>query len=201
MSNTIAFRCECGTVSGLVDTSGVTARGSCYCRDCRAYARFLGRPERMLDDSGGTEVIATTPSRLRVLTGAEQLASVTMTAKGPFRWYAQCCRSPIGNTPRSAKAAYVGIPRCTIAAPDEEVRGAFGPPGFVFAAESATGPVRAMPWGLVATVFKVVGNMVGALLSGRWRGNPFFTADGQPIRAPHQLTADERRPLYDRPAR
>lgn len=201
MANEIPFRCECGAVSGLVDTGGTTFRGSCYCRDCRGYARFLGRPERILDDRGGTEVIGTIPSRLRFVSGAERIASMTMTPKGPYRWYADCCRSPIGNTPRSAKAAYVGVLRCALAASDEEVTRTFGPVKFAFAAESATAPVRSTPLGMAVAVFQVVGNMLYALASGRWRGNPFFRADGEPLVAARALTAEQRRSLIDAPSR
>lgn len=201
MASQIPLRCECGTVTGFVETGGMTCRGSCYCRDCRAYARFLGRPERVLDDRGGTQVIATLPSRLRFTSGAERIANVTMTGNGPFRWYAECCRSPIGNTPRSAKASYLGLLRCTLAAPDEEVARAFGPPTFASGTGSATGPVRGTPVAMTGAVFKVVGNMLSARLSGQWRGNPFFRADGTPIRAPQALAPDARRALDDGAAR
>lgn len=53
----IPLRCECGTVTGFAETRGLSVHGACYCRDCQAFARFLGRPERMLDEAGGTEAI------------------------------------------------------------------------------------------------------------------------------------------------
>ena len=58
----IQVRCRCGTVQGEVDPARPYARVTCYCRDCRAYAQWLGAPG-LLDAAGGTDIVATAPSR------------------------------------------------------------------------------------------------------------------------------------------
>ncbi len=196
----IPLRCECGKVTGLVESGGITCRGTCYCRDCRAFANFLGKPERILDGRGGTEIIGTVPGRLRFTAGVEHIASVTLTSRGPYRWYADCCRTPLGNTPRSAKASYVSIPRCALAGPDAEVDRAFGRANFTFAGESATGPVRSTPVAMTVTIAKVVANLLLTRLSGGWRNTPFFSpGTGEPLRAPQALDAQTRRVLRGDP--
>ena len=64
---TLALRCGCGAVSGRVEAPERAGRAICYCRDCRAFARWLGHPERTLDPAGGTDVVATTPRRFNAL--------------------------------------------------------------------------------------------------------------------------------------
>jgi hypothetical protein len=193
---TIPLRCDCGTVGGTVDSGGITVRGSCYCRDCQAFARFLGRPERILDAGGGSEVIGTLPGRVRFTAGIERLRCVTLTRRGPYRWYADCCRTPIGNTPRTPKAAYISLLRCALAAPDLELDRAFGNADFAFSTKSATTPVHATPLGVAAAISKVVANLATARLTGRWRANPFFQpGTSEPLHAPLVLSSAQRREL------
>lgn len=191
----IPLRCHCGEVTGSVDAGGITCRGACYCLDCRGYAHFLGNPERILDEKGGSQILGTLPRRVHITAGAAQIAGMTMTPRGPLRWYAECCRTPLGNTTRSAKAPYVSVLRCALAASDEQLRQAFGPANFVFSPETATAPVRGTPLAMAAAVFKVVANLLYGRLSGQWRQTPFFLADGQPIRTPQVIDPQTRQRL------
>jgi len=50
------LRCQCGLVQGKVDVRH-SVRAVCYCKDCQASARFLGREAEILDRFGGTEII------------------------------------------------------------------------------------------------------------------------------------------------
>ena len=102
---TIALRCRCGKLRGQVDTRRVAARAVCYCKDCQAYGRFLATP--VLDPLGGTEVAATLPAAVRFDEGLEHLACMSLGPKGLYRWYADCCRTPIGNTPRDPRTSYL----------------------------------------------------------------------------------------------
>lgn len=106
--DTIPLRCTCGKLQGQLATQPTSGRARCYCKDCQAYARFLGRQSEILDAHGGTDLIATLPAAVRFTAGLEQLACVTLTDKGPLRWYATCCRTPIGNTARDHKIALCG---------------------------------------------------------------------------------------------
>jgi len=96
--STVPLKCRCGAVRGtLLDASPTTgSRLVCYCRDCQAFARFLGRPD-VMDAAGGTDIFQVSPSQVRITDGLEHVACVRLFEKGLFRWYADCCKTPIGN--------------------------------------------------------------------------------------------------------
>ncbi|KQQ97108.1 DUF6151 family protein [Massilia sp. Leaf139] len=188
----IPLRCRCGKLEGEVDASRVKARAICYCKDCQAFARFLKAQDAVLDASGGTEVEAMLPSGVRFTKGLEHLACLSLSPKGIYRWYASCCDTPVGNTPRNPKAAYLGLVRTCLAAPDEELDRRLGRSHITANTGSAHGPAKTTP---VATVFAVasLGTMlVKARLDGGWRDNPFFDTAGAPVRTPRVLTREER---------
>lgn len=105
------LRCSCGAVHATA--RHITPRNSahlvCYCVDCQAYARFLDR-QGLLDAHGGTAVFLAAPADLTFSQGTEQLACVRLSAKGLFRWYTKCCRTPVGNTSGTPLMAMVTVP-------------------------------------------------------------------------------------------
>jgi len=107
---TFSLACACGTWRGALAADSITgARGVCYCDDCQAYARFLGRDDTM-NAAGGTEVIQTWPAQLTVTAGANQLRLMRLTPKGLHRWYLACCRSASGGVPPGAhRTASLGV--------------------------------------------------------------------------------------------
>ena len=68
------WHCRCGKLAGEVDAGAVVNRGICYCKDCQAFAYFLGAPARILDARGGTDIVQTSPQALTFTAGREQLA-------------------------------------------------------------------------------------------------------------------------------
>jgi len=94
----IALRCKCGHVVGVAENVSPSQvfRFICYCADCRAFARFLDRPD-VLDSAGGTEIFQLAPARVKLLAGVDALRCVQFSAK-VLRWYADCCRTPLANT-------------------------------------------------------------------------------------------------------
>lgn len=195
-TSTRSLRCSCGTLQAEVDTRPASVRGVCYCKDCQAYARFLGPQDKILNSHGGTEIIALLPSAIRFTTGHDQLACATMTDKGPLRWYAACCRTPIGNTPRNMKIAYAAlIPACLPGAPDG-LDAAFGPLRIALNTGSARGTVKSTPAAALWGMLTIARNVISARLRRDHRRNPFFdTASGLPIRAPQVLTRAQRAAL------
>lgn len=193
----IPLRCTCGILQGQVNPEPTSGRARCYCKDCQAYARFLGRQDEILDDHGGTDLIATLPAAVSFTTGLDKLACITLTGKGPLRWYATCCRTPVGNTSRNHKVAYVGLVRTCLAVPPSSLDQAFGPADIALNTGSASSPVPATPWATFQGVFKIMGNAAKARLSGQYKDNPFFDpTSGQPIQEPQPLGEDQRRTLY-----
>jgi hypothetical protein len=190
------LRCQCGAVQGELDAAHGGTRAICYCKDCQAYARFLAHDNEMLNALGGTEIIAALPHALRFSSGFEQLACMSVTGNGPYRWYAGCCRSPIGNTPRDRKIAYLGLVRTCLWVPDDSLEQAFGPLKTVVNAGSALGPVRTTPVATLFGIAKIARNVMGARISGKYKENPFFKpGSNSPISAPRTLTAGEREAL------
>lgn len=198
----IPVRCECGTVTGALQVRGLAVHGVCYCRDCQAFARFLGRPERILNGAAGTEVIGTLPGRLHFISGQDRLACVTLTPRGPLRWYAECCRMSIGNSSRAPKTPFVTLHARAMAVSQAELDRAFGPGSFTFAVAAASAPVRNSRVGFVLALLKILWNLLYAKLSGAWRSNPFFRpGTDEPIRAPQALSKEQRYALRgDSPA-
>lgn len=180
----IQVRCRCGKVQGEAAPAGY-ARVTCYCRDCRTYARWLGTPG-VLDASGGTDIVAMAPSRLRFSAGVSEIACATISGR-VHRWYAACCRTPLGNTPRDPRVHYVGL--CTAClAPAEAVDAAFGPAGrCVVHAGSATSPVRPTRLAFIGAGLGVATGILGARLR-RQRSSPFYDeTTGEPIQAPERI--------------
>jgi hypothetical protein len=147
----------------------------------------------MLDEASGTEVVGTLPSRIRFTSGQDQLACITLSARGPYRWYAQCCRMAIGNGSRSPQVPFVTVQCRALAVPRAELDRAFGPSSFAFAVQAATKKVASTPVGFALTLPKVLWTILAARVSGAWRTNPFFR-DGtsEPIRAPQALSQQQR---------
>ena len=112
--------CRCGQVEGQIDPRRVHARASCYCRDCRAFARWLGSAG-LLDSAGGTDILAMAPDALQITRGFEKMACMSLGPRGLLRWYASCCRTPLGNVLRDPKLYYLGVPVPAIAAPADAI--------------------------------------------------------------------------------
>ena len=194
MDTTIPLRCRCGTVKGELDARRAYTRATCYCKDCRAYARFLGAPG-VLDDAGGTDVVPAAPAAVRFTAGVEQVVCMSLSPKGILRWYAACCRTPLGNTPRDPKLPYVGLVTACFDAPPQTVDAAFGPRDrIVLNTQSATAPVRATPLGFLAGGLRILAGILRAKLR-RERATPFFDAAGRPLREPDVISRETRTAL------
>jgi hypothetical protein len=180
-------------VEGGVASAHRAARAVCYCRDCQSFARFLGKPAEILNGLGGTDVVATAPRLVNFTRGHGQLRCMSLSGKGLYRWYAQCCRTPIGNTPRDPKLSYVGLVHNCLAG---DLDAAFGPARSAVNTASASGTVRSAPWATFVAMLKIMRNVGGARLSGAYRENPFFKpGTAEPISAPQVLTLAEREAL------
>ena len=191
----LRLRCRCGSLQGEVDGQRVAARAVCYCKDCQAFARFLKAQDTVLDASGGTEVEATLPSAVRFTSGLEHLACMSLSPRGIYRWYASCCNTPVGNTPRDPKASYVGLVRACLDALPDELDRQLGRSHITANRGSAYGPTTATPFATALAVVNIGGMLVKARLGGGYRINPFFDASGAPVSSPRVLTLEERSAL------
>lgn len=188
----LQLRCRCGKLQGEVEARRVAARAVCYCKDCQAFARFLAPDGSSLDASGGTEVEATLPAGVRFSAGLEHLACMSLSPRGIYRWYASCCNTPVGNTPRNPAMPYVGLVRACLAATPDTLDRELGRARMTANRASAYGPTSATPLAALLGVAKIGWALVRSRLTGSWRDNPFFDAAGGPVCAPRVLTREER---------
>ena len=192
----IRIRCHCGKLQGELDTAAVAARATCYCTDCRAFARFLGNEIEILDGAGGTEVAAALPSGLRFTEGLDHLACMSLSPKGLYRWYASCCRTPIGNTPRNPKLPYVGVIRACMDASPADLDAALGREHIATNTRTAYRKIEATPMATAWAVLRIGSMIVKSRLGGSYRNNPFFApGSANPVREPLVISREQRAAL------
>lgn len=185
--------CRCGTLQGTVNTTAPHERIVCYCLDCQAYAHFLGRPADDLDDRGGTNALLTVPSAIRLVQGADRLASMRMTGRGPMRWYASCCNTPIANTGLSHKAAFASLLAPSLGGAGPTLDAAFGPAELFGFVKNARGLPKPRQTPFLGVLLRVLVRSLKARMDGSYRQTPFFdVAANKPLAEPRLLSADER---------
>jgi hypothetical protein len=184
------LRCRCGALQGHVELGGVSNRMVCHCQDCQAFARFLGRAEDVLDAQGGSDVVQTAPHRIKITQGGEQLAVMRLSDQGMLRWYAACCRTPLGNTMNRRSFPFTGLlSTCLDTLP---LTPSFGPVRARANTESAVGEPKPQAFGMAGAVLRILSMVLHSRLSGQYRHTPFFTASGAPVAQPTVLTAEAR---------
>ena len=97
-----SLRCTCGKLRGHVSEPEKGIHLMCYCKDCQAFANFLGKGAELLDAQGGSDIVAVHPRSVHFTEGQGELACMSLSPNGLLRWYARCCNTPIANTPRSS---------------------------------------------------------------------------------------------------
>lgn len=187
------LRCQCGLLQGQVDTSYTVCHCVCYCKDCQAFAHFLGEPQRTLDHLGGTEIVQISPQAVLITQGYDQLACVRLSPRGMLRWYSACCRTPIGNTLPSCKIAFVGLVSTCLDSEKPSLAESFGPVRIWANSKSAQGKAPANSWHMLPALARFVSIVAGARLKGSYHPTPFFTTRGQPVAEPQVLSLAERR--------
>lgn len=180
----IRLKCSCGAVAGVAVniTPDTGNRAVCCCDDCQAFAKHLGRDDDILDEFGGTDIYQTSQSQVAIDTGAEYLRCVRLTSKGLLRWYADCCKTPIGNT-ISAGMPLIGLihnfmhiegDRGSVLGPVRafvQTKHAHGKPTYPHSAEK-------FPLGIA---LRIIGKMLLWKLRGMHRPSAFFDEHGNPV--------------------
>jgi hypothetical protein len=200
MTTDLPLRCACGKLRGiaLAVSPTSTARIVCYCNDCQAFARFLGRPG-VTDPWSGTDIVQIAPSRVRITGGGDTLACVRLSAKGLYRWYCGECKTPIGNT-MGPRVPFVGLIHSFM---DHEGDGrdrdaVLGKPIGYLQTKSAVGGVPPRPRGasLLRAIARNVRLLGKAWMTGAGSPSPFFDEKTRAPRIePRVLTPSERRAL------
>jgi hypothetical protein len=183
-------------LKGHISHPEKVSRGVCYCKDCQAFAQFLGAPSDILDEMGGTDVVATLPKYVTFTQGMEALTCMSLTENGMLRWYTSCCNTPICNTPRDFKFSHVGLIHTCLANPTRTLDESFGPVRMRVNTKHAKGKPQSMPISTIASIIRFLSSVIRARLDGSYRHTPFFASDrGTPIVTPKVLSNDERERL------
>lgn len=178
-------------------SADTSARIICYCRDCQAFARYLGTPD-ILDAHGGSEVIQLTQSQLRIETGLDKLACVRLSETGLARFYASCCRTPIGNTMARARSPFFGVIQPFLQPPaGGSLDQALGPVRLYLQTKSASSPVPPHPD--APSAFLGFAHVAAVIFKGMFRGahkpSVLFTPDGKLSVTPEILGPERHQAL------
>lgn len=183
------IQCQCGLFRGLIEGNGTSNRCICYCTDCRAFARYFGANAQLLDAQGGTEIVQVAQPRFKLQQGTEHLAALRLSDKGMIRWYATCCKTPIGNTLPDPKMSFIGLIHSVLdhSRMDQD----FGTQIAKVSTTSALGEPKPKPQGMARTGLSIVKILLSMRLTGQYKQSELFRSDGQPRVQPKVLTAQE----------
>ena len=95
--------------SGIISNLRGGTRAICYCTDCQIYAHYLKLSNEVLNSFGGTEVISVRPNQIFIQRGIEYLSCVSLTELGAFRFFTNCCKTPICNMSRNYRTEHIAI--------------------------------------------------------------------------------------------
>ena len=190
------LQCTCGRVRGYVDNTRSANRAVCYCRDCQAFAHFLGRASEVLDERGGSDIIQTLPKFLKITSGVDSIGCMRLTPTGLVRWYSTCCSTPIGNTLINPKLSFIGLVHSCLKSRERSLDESFGPVASYVNTAGARGTPKPKAVGQGWMMARAIRSILLARLNGDYRYTPFFRSeDGAPIAAPRVLSNAERSEL------
>ncbi|HLK37093.1 MAG TPA: DUF6151 family protein [Polyangiaceae bacterium] len=197
MTTDAELRCRCGEVRGHVRGAAPETANHmfCYCDDCQAYLHHLGRTD-LLDGHGGTDIVQVAPAALSFDAGVDRIVGLRLTPRGLHRWYASCCKTPVGNT-FSVGLPFVGVVAQAFDNAGNRASDVFGKAVGAAGHKSAVG---GLPDGLeranLRLILRAVRLVAGWRLRGKTWPHPFFDrATRQPIRPVSVLSRAEREAL------
>ncbi|ABW28281.1 DUF6151 family protein [Acaryochloris marina] len=193
-----SIQCQCGRVQGRVNHPKNINRVTCYCRDCQAFANFLGRSAEILDPQGGTEIVQMLPKHISFDQGAEYLACMRLTESGLLRWYTTCCNTPIGNTLPSHKMSFVGVVHNCLESSDITLDELCTSESAHVNTAGAKGDPKPKPAGQVKAIIRNLLMILKARIDGSYQQTPFFeVGSGLPITTPKILSSQEYEELMN----
>ena len=187
MSKTAALHGNCKEVRGLVTNASpeTVNRVVCYCDDCQAFLHHLGRAD-LLDGHGGSDVIQIAPASLAFVRGSERIAGLRLTPKGIYRWYASCCKTPLGNT-LGPTIPFVGVIAQAFHSETQSPDDIFGRPIGAIYGEYAVGrPPEGATGFNPRLIARAIGKVIGWRLRRQTWPHPFF--ERSPLRPRFPLT-------------
>jgi hypothetical protein len=201
----LPLRCQCGHLRGVANEVAPHTgfRFVCYCRHCQAFACFLERRD-VLDAAGGTDIFHMPAGHVKLTAGTDAVRCLQFSGK-VFRWYTDCCRTPIANT-GGPRFPVVGLIHSVM---DHDADGrtreeVLGAPLCRIFERSAIGPLppNAPPPRSLGLVALRVPTLLGWWLRGLGRPNPFFDEHtNAPLSVPRAFAPSDRALLANSPMR
>lgn len=189
MKQKLDLKCHCGSLTGeLAFQQKNICRVVCYCDDCQKFAEYLGS-ENTLNRNGGTEIIQLSPACLTINVGIENLACLKLTEKGPLRWYADCCKTPVGNTAPRKGLPFLGLIHTFVDWKDQSIDEVIGTKKLVMMTKFSKGGLSesgpSSPGFSIPHVFSVFFKVLFRRILGHHKRSIFFESDsGSPVRTP-----------------
>ncbi|WP_163132790.1 DUF6151 family protein [Agarivorans sp. Alg241-V36] len=178
----VELQCRCGQIKGQIKQVSPSAVKQlvCYCEDCRKFARHLSSEGASLNQYGGSELVLAAPAKVEITEGKQQLACLRLTQKGIYRWYSQCCNTPIANTV-SLKFPLVTVYQDFM--PAEQVEKLVNQVEHLGAVNEHQA-LKPLPEALLGasprkTKFKLIVKLLGWKLTGKGKPNPFYEDSGR----------------------
>jgi hypothetical protein len=194
MSAQVELRCRCGEVRALVTAASrrTINRVVCYCDDCQAFAHQLGRAD-LLDSQGGSDIVQVAPASLTFVRGQHRIVGLRLKPKGLFRWYANCCNTPVGNT-LSPAIPFVGIVAQAFENGAQRADAVFGAPIGAIMGKYAIGQAPAGSTGInLPLLMRVIVRVLGWRLRGQAWPHPFFKQNTSEPSYPLTVLSDQQR--------
>jgi len=188
------LQCRCGEVHGHVSNASPDTANHmlCYCDDCQAYLQYLGRVD-LLDAHGGTDIVQVAPASLSFDRGEDRIVGLRLTPKGLYRWYASCCKTPLGNTLGPA-LPFVGIVAQAFDAGGRRAEDVFGRPVAAawgkYAVDGLPDSAKRPSIRLVARALRL---MLGWRTSGQTWPHPYFDRATRKVRRPLSVLSKAER--------
>ena len=200
MESQAKFRCRCGEVTGRVSGASPSKlnRVVCYCSDCQAFAHYLGRAD-LLDAQGGSDIVQAAPASVVFDRGTEHIAALRLKENGLYRFYVNCCKTPIGNLIGPA-IPFIGIVAQAFEGDARSREERLGRPAGAIHGQDAIGTAppgsRKVRLPLKLRVLRLV---IGWRLTGKAWPHPFFDratgAPKYPVKVLSTAERDALRPL------
>ena len=190
------LQCQCGQVKGTLTNLQPSRvnRAVCYCRFCQAYQGYLSQEATPSEHYDGAELFQMSPKDIHFSQGFDQIHAVKLTDKGPLRYYAKCCNTPLVNGLANMNIPFVGVAiECVPELTSEQHRqDSLGP---ILARVNTHGPAqKALPKANKAAVYRMLVHlvrlMVGWWLRGDAKYSPFIDANGQPVLVGERIRLD-----------
>ena len=189
--------CRCGRVRATLDEPSPRALGRivCYCADCQAFAHHLGRAD-LLNEKGGSDIVPVAPASLVFREGRDRIAAVRLSPRGPHRFYATCCNTPVGNA-AGPKVPFVGLLTAALATAGQKPDELLQPPvGAIFGESAVGGPPPGSKGVRFGFMLTAILRIVGWRLAGKVWPHPFFDRESKKALYPVKiLTREEREAL------